>query len=81
ECDLNEYIRSTKSLTAREELVRRLKLNLLIETARKEQCSKLLLADNCTKLAAQILSDMCNGKGAHVAFECVCYLLLCGIDL
>ncbi|CAF1681634.1 unnamed protein product, partial [Adineta ricciae] len=61
----------TKSLTAREELVRRRKLKLLFDIAIRENCTKLITGDNCTKLAAQILSDMAQGKGAHVALECV----------
>ncbi|CAF1434381.1 unnamed protein product, partial [Adineta ricciae] len=36
----------------------------------RENCTKLITGDNCTKLAAQILSDMAQGKGAHVALEC-----------
>ncbi|UJR22613.1 hypothetical protein I4U23_025654 [Adineta vaga] len=60
----------TKSFTAREELVRRRKLKLLFDIAIREKCTKLITGDNCTKLAAQILSDMAQGKGAHVALEC-----------
>ncbi|CAF0770191.1 unnamed protein product [Rotaria sordida] len=60
----------TKSLTAREELIRRRKLKLLFDIAIREKCTKLITGDNCTKLAAQILSDMAQGKGAHVALEC-----------
>ncbi|CAF1263295.1 unnamed protein product [Adineta steineri] len=60
----------TKTLTAREELVRRRRLKLLFDIAIREKCTKLITGDNCTKLAAQILSDMAQGKGAHVALEC-----------
>ncbi|CAF3427528.1 unnamed protein product, partial [Rotaria sp. Silwood2] len=60
----------TKSLTAREEFIRRRKLKLLFDIAIREKCTKLITGDNCTKLAAQILSDMAQGKGAHVALEC-----------
>lgn len=79
----------TKTLTAREELVRRRKyskvafiltlesilistrLKLLFDIAIEQKCTKVITGDNCTKLAAQILSDMAQGKGAHVALECV----------
>jgi hypothetical protein len=47
------------------------RLKLLFDIAIREQCTKLITGDNCTKLAAQILSDMAQGKGAHVALECV----------
>ncbi|CAF1175407.1 unnamed protein product [Rotaria magnacalcarata] len=60
----------TTSMTAREELIRRRRLKLLFDIAKRENCTKLITGDNCTKLAAQILSDMAQGKGAHVALEC-----------
>jgi hypothetical protein len=47
------------------------RLKLLFDIAIREKCTKLITGDNCTKLAAQILSDMAQGKGAHVALECV----------
>jgi len=47
------------------------RLKLLFDIAIKEKCTKVITGDNCTKLAAQILSDMAQGKGAHVALECV----------
>ncbi len=47
------------------------RLKLLFDIAINEKCTKLITGDNCTKLAAQILSDMAQGKGAHVALECV----------
>ncbi|CAF4990636.1 unnamed protein product, partial [Rotaria socialis] len=53
-----------------EELIRRRRLKLLFDIAKRENCTKLITGDNCTKLAAQILSDMAQGKGAHVALEC-----------
>lgn len=48
-----------------------IRLKLLFDIAIREKCTKLITGDNCTKLAAQILSDMAQGKGAHVALECV----------
>ncbi len=50
------------------------RLKLLLDIAKREKCTKLLTGDNCTKLAAQILSDMAQGRGAHVALECVCII-------
>lgn len=47
------------------------RLKLLFDIAIRENCTKLITGDNCTKLAAQILSDMAQGRGAHVALECV----------
>lgn len=80
----------TKSLTGKEELIRRRRfsielknisieniffffrrLKLLFDIAERENCTKLILGDHCTKLAAQILSDIAQGRGAHVASECV----------
>lgn len=48
-----------------------IRLKLLFDIAIEQKCTKLITGDNCTKLAAQILSDMAQGKGAHVALECV----------
>lgn len=52
------------------------RLRILFDLAVRERCTKLITGDNCTKLASQILSDMAQGRGGHVALECVSSMFL-----
>ncbi|XP_068597212.1 cytoplasmic tRNA 2-thiolation protein 2 [Brachionichthys hirsutus] len=64
---LQQLIRSVRTLTAREDLLNTLRLHLLVHTARTEGYSKLMLGDNCTRLAVKLLSSISLGRGAQLA--------------
>ncbi|XP_070772191.1 cytoplasmic tRNA 2-thiolation protein 2 [Enoplosus armatus] len=64
---LQQLIGSVKTLTAREDLLNTLRQHLLVHTARTEGYSKLMLGDNCTRLAVKLLTSISLGRGAQLA--------------
>ncbi|XP_029306319.1 cytoplasmic tRNA 2-thiolation protein 2 isoform X2 [Cottoperca gobio] len=64
---LQQLIGSAKTLTAKEELLNTLRQHLLVHTARTEGYSKVMLGDNCTRLAVKLLSSISLGRGAQLA--------------
>ncbi|XP_044068998.1 cytoplasmic tRNA 2-thiolation protein 2 isoform X2 [Siniperca chuatsi] len=64
---LQQLIGSAKTLTAREDLLNTLRQHLLVHTARTEGYSKLMLGDNCTRLAVKLLTSISLGRGAQLA--------------
>ncbi|XP_030581315.1 cytoplasmic tRNA 2-thiolation protein 2-like [Archocentrus centrarchus] len=64
---LQQLIGSVNTLTAREDLLNRLRQHLLVHTARTEGYSKLMLGDSCTRLAVKLLTSISLGRGAQLA--------------
>uniref|UniRef100_A0A8D0APW4 Cytoplasmic tRNA 2-thiolation protein 2 n=1 Tax=Sander lucioperca TaxID=283035 RepID=A0A8D0APW4_SANLU len=64
---LQQLIGSAKTQTAREDLLNTLRQHLLVHTARTEGYSKLMLGDNCTRLAVKLLTSISLGRGAQLA--------------
>ncbi|KAM8859952.1 cytoplasmic tRNA 2-thiolation protein 2 isoform 2-T2 [Spinachia spinachia] len=64
---LQHLIGSAKTLTAREDLLSTLRQHLLVHTARAEGYSKVMLGDNCTRLAIKLLTSISLGRGAQLA--------------
>ncbi|XP_064641552.1 cytoplasmic tRNA 2-thiolation protein 2-A-like [Lineus longissimus] len=69
EKDFLERLKSFKSLTAKEEFVHLLRHQLLLDIARKNGYTKIMLGDSSTRLAAAILANISQGRGAHVALD------------
>ncbi|XP_063440181.1 cytoplasmic tRNA 2-thiolation protein 2-A-like isoform X1 [Mytilus trossulus] len=69
EIKLKELLKSLKSVTAKEDLIKSLRYNILIDTARKHSHTKVMTGDCSTRLSVRLLSDISQGKGAHVAME------------
>ncbi|KAM7439858.1 Cytoplasmic tRNA 2-thiolation protein 2 [Porites harrisoni] len=59
----------TLSMTAKEDLLRTLRCQLLLATARKEGYSKVMLADCATRISIRLLSDISQGRGADLPFD------------
>ena len=66
---LKSLFETTLSLTAKEDLVKTLRLRLLLETARKEGYSKVMLGDCATRLSIRLLSDISQGRGGDLPFD------------
>ncbi|XP_071401442.1 cytoplasmic tRNA 2-thiolation protein 2 [Centroberyx affinis] len=66
---LQRLFGSVKTLTAREDLLQTLRQHLLVHTARTEGYSKLMLGDNCTRLAVKLLASISLGRGAQLAVD------------
>ncbi|KAM9847888.1 cytoplasmic tRNA 2-thiolation protein 2 isoform 2-T2 [Aulostomus maculatus] len=64
---LQQLIGSAGTQTAREDLLNTLRQHLLVHTARREGYSKLMLGDNCTRLAIKLLISISLGRGAQLA--------------
>ncbi|XP_034465397.1 LOW QUALITY PROTEIN: cytoplasmic tRNA 2-thiolation protein 2 [Hippoglossus hippoglossus] len=64
---LQQLIVSAKTLTARHDLLNTLRQHLLVHTARTEGYRKVMLGDNCTRLAIKILTSISLGRGAQLA--------------
>ncbi|XP_026165051.1 cytoplasmic tRNA 2-thiolation protein 2 isoform X2 [Mastacembelus armatus] len=64
---LQQLIVSVKTLTARQDLLNTLRQHLLVDTARTKGYSKLMLGDNCTRLAVKLLTSVSLGRGAQLA--------------
>uniref|UniRef100_A0A3B4AEX0 Cytoplasmic tRNA 2-thiolation protein 2 n=1 Tax=Periophthalmus magnuspinnatus TaxID=409849 RepID=A0A3B4AEX0_9GOBI len=66
---LQQLVTSVKTHTAREELLNMLRQHLLLHMARIEGYSKLMLGDNCTRLAVKLLSNISLGRGSQTALD------------
>ncbi|XP_057703409.1 cytoplasmic tRNA 2-thiolation protein 2 [Corythoichthys intestinalis] len=64
---LQQLINCFKTLTAKEDILSNLRQHLLVHTARCEGYSKLMLGDNCTRLACKLLVSISLGRGAQLA--------------
>ncbi|CAB1450265.1 unnamed protein product [Pleuronectes platessa] len=64
---LQQLIVSAKTLTARHDLLNTLRQHLLVHTARTEGYRKVMLGDNCTRLAIKLLTSISLGRGAQLA--------------
>ncbi|RNA35941.1 cytoplasmic tRNA 2-thiolation 2, partial [Brachionus plicatilis] len=72
-CDNREkflsLINSCKSQTSKEELLKRLKNQLIERVAKKLNIIKVIFPISCTKLTVDMLTNFAIGKGAHQATE------------
>ncbi|XP_077295307.1 cytoplasmic tRNA 2-thiolation protein 2-like [Arctopsyche grandis] len=62
-------ITSTKNCTAKLNLLKKLKQNLLLNCAKRLDCSYVLLAETATKLAANLLANVAIGGGSHMSSD------------
>ena len=72
ESQLARLFSSVKSLTAKEDLLIRLKQRLITLLATRLNHAKVFLGPNATRLAGQLLSAFGQGRGAQIAHEIVC---------
>ncbi|CAL8254108.1 unnamed protein product [Lota lota] len=66
---LQELFSRVKTLTAKEDLLHTLRRHLLVSTARAEGYSKLMLGENCTRLAVKLLANIAMGRGAQLGVD------------
>ncbi|XP_033754101.1 cytoplasmic tRNA 2-thiolation protein 2-A-like [Pecten maximus] len=67
--EIKSLFSSIKSLTAREDMLNRLRQRLLMEVAQVQGYSKVMTGHCGTRLAVNLLSDISQGRGAHVAMD------------
>lgn len=68
---LKDLLQSAKNLTAKEELVLRLKQRLIVSAAKKLGYQKVFLGTTASRLAGQLLAAVATGRGEQLADEIV----------
>lgn len=66
---LSQFLRSLPTPSAVSSMIDQLSRLLLLHTAKRLQCSHLLLNDSLTSLSASLISSIASGDGLHVANE------------
>lgn len=66
---VQEIFQRLKSDTARDELLRQLRRNLLISVAQKLGCTKIFLADTSSDIAAKVLEDISTGRSNRLSVD------------
>ncbi|XP_012275888.1 cytoplasmic tRNA 2-thiolation protein 2 [Orussus abietinus] len=66
---LSKILNCLTSCTAKEEMIYRLRQRLLVSVGRQLKCNKIFVADNATKLAIRILSNISLGRGAQLPLD------------
>lgn len=66
---LKNLFDATSSLTAKEDLLRTLRCQLLLVTARKKGYSKVMFADCATRISIRLLSDISQGRGGDLPYD------------
>lgn len=66
---LKNMLDALPSISAKEEFIRVLRNQLLVEAARERGFSKVVVADTATHLSIRIMTDFAKGKGAQVSFD------------
>ena len=69
---LQQLLDSVKCLTAKEDLLLRLKQRLIIMSAIQLKQHKIFLGPSATRLAGQLLTAVAQGRGAQISDEIVC---------
>ncbi|XP_060080255.1 cytoplasmic tRNA 2-thiolation protein 2-A-like [Ylistrum balloti] len=67
--EIKSLFSSIKSLTAREDMLNKLRQRLLMEVAKVQGYSKVMTGHCGTRLAVNLLSDISQGRGSHVAMD------------
>ena len=66
---LKSLFDATVSMTAKEDLLRILRHQLLLATARKEGYSKVMFAECATRISIRLLSDISQGRGGDLPYD------------
>ncbi|KAJ1524441.1 hypothetical protein ONE63_010938 [Megalurothrips usitatus] len=66
EAELNNLIANISSLTAKEDMLKQLRQQVLLRAAKELKCNKIFTAESSTDLAIHILTDVSLGRGAQM---------------
>lgn len=66
-----EAVDSINNQTTKEEFIRRIRLQLMVDVAMKMGMDGIFLASNGTRLAGQLIADVAQGKGNQIHLETV----------
>ncbi|XP_055892702.1 cytoplasmic tRNA 2-thiolation protein 2-B-like isoform X3 [Biomphalaria glabrata] len=65
--ELKSILSRISSLTSLEDFIKQLRCQLIVTIATELGISKVLTAENCTKLAIQVLSCVAQGRGSQIS--------------
>lgn len=68
---LNEAFNSIIAQTTKEEFLRRIRMQLIVDVAKKLGMDGIFVASSGTRLAGQLISDVAQGKGNQIHLETV----------
>ncbi|KAK2154340.1 hypothetical protein LSH36_270g00007 [Paralvinella palmiformis] len=66
---IQKLLASTKTLTAKQNIVNLLRLQLLASIAKQQGVTKVLLGNCATRLSVHLLSSIAQGQGAHLPYD------------
>ncbi|XP_067937419.1 cytoplasmic tRNA 2-thiolation protein 2-B-like isoform X2 [Watersipora subatra] len=66
---LNQLFHAAETATAKEQLLCTLRREIMIQVAKAEGYSKVIVADTSSRLSIAFLSNMAMGKGAHISYD------------
>ncbi|KAL1923429.1 uncharacterized protein VTP21DRAFT_8409 [Calcarisporiella thermophila] len=66
---LQSLIKAVSKLTSKEDIIRHLRMNLLLEIARREGCSFIFLGDSASRLAIKIIALTSKGRGFSLPID------------
>nr|CAD7597400.1 unnamed protein product [Timema genevievae] len=61
--------KNVTSLTSKEDLLLKLRNQLLVRVAKELKCSKVFVGESSTRLAVKILTNVALGRGAHLSLD------------
>nr|CAD7423817.1 unnamed protein product [Timema monikensis] len=61
--------KNVTSLTSKEDLLMKLRNQLLVRVAKELKCSKVFVGESSTRLAVKILTNVALGRGAHLSLD------------
>lgn len=66
---VQEIFDNLENDTAKDELLQRLRLKLLVSAARKLNCNKIFIADASVDVAVKVLGNVSTGRGSQLPFN------------
>lgn len=74
---IRDLFSSASTLTAKQDLLKKFRQQLLLDCAAELKCSFILVADTATKLAANLLASVSLGGGSHLSSDVVSCFMKC----
>ncbi|XP_063238733.1 cytoplasmic tRNA 2-thiolation protein 2-A isoform X2 [Bacillus rossius redtenbacheri] len=69
DAELSNLVESARELTAKEDLLQKLRNNLIVSVGEHLKCTKVFLAENCDQIATKILANVSLGRGAQLPLD------------
>ncbi|XP_013913818.1 PREDICTED: cytoplasmic tRNA 2-thiolation protein 2 [Thamnophis sirtalis] len=67
--ELARLFGGVRSLTAKEDLLQTLRTHLMLQVARRNGYTKVMVGDSCTRVSVKLLASLSLGRGAFLALD------------